>query len=120
MSDQDARDNERERLAGAILRADEALPEGSMTLADWSERLADFLLAAGYGTHLEFKISDAEALRLGKVAWVAHQGDTDWARSVVEDCFSPADDLPEEALDMIAVARAVVSALRVPVEGEDG
>lgn len=55
-------------------------------------------------------ITEEEALRLGKVAWVAHNGGGEWARSVVDDCFSPADDLPEEALDMIAVARAVLEA----------
>lgn len=54
--------------------------------------------------------TDAEALRLGKVAWVAYQDDKAWAESVVDDCFSPADDLPEEALDMITVARAVLEA----------
>ena len=44
--------------------------------------------------------------RAAKAAWVAYNGDDDWARSVVDDVFSPADDWPEEALAMERVARA--------------
>ena len=49
--------------------------------------------------------------RAAKAAWVAYNGDDDWARSVVDDVFSPADDWPEEALSMERVARAVIASL---------
>lgn len=73
--------------------------------------IADAVLASAvWRNRHRGPITDEMALRLGKVAWVAHNGGEEWARSVVDDCFSPADDLPEEALAMIAVARAVLEA----------
>lgn len=45
---------------------------------------------------------------LGEAAeamWVSSQNDREWARRVVNDVFSPPDDLPPEALDLIASVR---------------
>lgn len=49
--------------------------------------------------------------RAAKAAWIAYNDYGDWARSVVDDVFSPADDWPEEALAMERVVRAVIASL---------
>lgn len=94
--------NHNVRDEGTFIRAAERIVEAYPELVP---------VFSGREVRLRGTVTDAEALRLGKVAWVAFQEDKSWAESVVEDCFSPADDLPEEALDMIAVARAVAGAV---------
>jgi len=53
-----------------------------------------------------------------KVLWIAQQDDREWAKQVVDDLFSPADDWPEEAMDMAEQARAVYPVIRDAVLDE--
>lgn len=57
-------------------------------------------------------VTDAEVERAAKHLWVVAQDDENWARSVVDDVFSPADDWPEEALEAAEIARGVFEAAR--------
>lgn len=56
--------------------------------------------------------------RAAKAAWVARQEDQAWARAVVDDVFSPADDWPEDALDAERVAIAVLDSMGSAVDQE--
>lgn len=55
-------------------------------------------------------VTDADYERAAKAAWVAFQPYAEWAKAVVDDVFSPADDWPKEAIDMLNVARAAIEA----------
>jgi hypothetical protein len=53
--------------------------------------------------------------RAAKAMWVAQQDDRAWAESVVDDVFSPADDWPEECVDLATLAHAALSAVHPEV-----
>lgn len=59
---------------------------------------------------------EAAVTRAAKALWIADQDDEAWARRVVDDVFSPADDWPQECIEYADRARAAV---RAALGGED-
>ncbi len=57
-------------------------------------------------------VTDAEVERAAKHLWIIAQDDEKWARSVVDDVFSAADDWPAEALEAAEIARGALEAAR--------
>ncbi|WP_298745284.1 hypothetical protein [uncultured Microbacterium sp.] len=55
-------------------------------------------------------ITDAMIERGAKALWIADQDDDAWARSVVDDVFSPADDWPVECIELGHLASLVLAA----------
>lgn len=83
--------------------------EGSMPwelVSDVYLASARRVLDAGY-VKLE-PITDKDIENAAKDAWIADQDDEKWARSVVDDVFSPADDWPDEAMRFLTIAQAIL------------
>jgi hypothetical protein len=77
-----------------------------------NEKLADAILAAGF--RRPSPPTDKQLEAAAKALWVAQQDVAGWARQVVDDVFSPADDWPDEALRCYEQAQeAFAAAARV-------
>lgn len=55
-------------------------------------------------------ITDEMVERGAKALWIADQDDDAWARRVVNDVFSPADDWPDECIELGHLASLVLAA----------
>lgn len=106
-------DDEREALADVryTVHGGTTMPDGVFRVG---HPAAKAILAADFRRQGQITEAPTKARieAAAKAVWVAQQDDEAWARCVVDDVFSPADDWPEEALQAAAIARAALEATR--------
>lgn len=109
------KDERRKRCAEETIAWTEATKRADVAESRWRAaedecRAVQSRLDAALTDQGKPQISEDMVERGAKALWVAQQGDREWAARAVDDLFSPADDWPEEAMDMAEYARAVLEA----------
>lgn len=111
--------SEREELADALDEIhNDCITEGGCGFSGWTRGWrvgddwapspsVDELIAKGVR---KITVDDEMVERAAKALWVASQDDIVWAAAVVDDVFSPADDWPQDALDIANTVRVVLEA----------